>query len=191
MLTLTPSQRAYRIIGIDPGTDTLGVAVLDLDLLNGQISLVEARTFDGTQLARPYSAIAGVHGDRQARLLAHEDNLYGYFNYIQPHSVIAESPFMRKFPAAYAALTECIVHIRRGLMRYDAFMALHMVDPPTAKKAVGAVAKGSNKDGVKTAILKLPTLLNPYRIDIAALDEHSIDAIAVGYVRAQELASKI
>jgi len=162
-----------------------------LDLDTGEIELVDARTFDGTNLARVYPTVAEVHGDRYARLMAHEDNLYGFFGYMRPHTVICESPFMRKFPAAFAALTECCMHVRRALMRYDAYMQLHMVDPPTAKTAVGAKAKGSNKDGVKEAILNNPRLLNPLHIDIAALDEHSIDAIAVAFKRALELASLI
>lgn len=192
MLNYPPDSRPYRVVGIDPGTDTLGVALLDVFLGTKQVVLVEAHTFSGEQLARAYPYLAQYYGDRVARLTAHEDNLYGFFVYAQPHSVIAESPFLRKFPQAFAALTECVSHIRRAVMRYNNFMPLLTVDPPTAKLQVGVSGKGKTKDDVKQGLVKLIAsgqLLNPYEIDILALDEHAVDSIVVGLTRANFIRS--
>jgi hypothetical protein len=92
---------------------------------------------------------------------------------------------MGRFPQAFAALTECLTAIRRAVLRYDDFKPLLLVDPPTAKLAVGVKGKGSVKDDVKQGVLSLRNLLNPDNIDIQNLDEHSIDAIAVAMSRAK------
>lgn len=190
MLTYPPDPAPFRIAGLDPGTDTMGVATIDVFLGTDRIELIEVHTFSGDQLARSYRDVIDVHGDRAARLMAHEDNLYGYFTYMRPHCVIAESPFMRKFPQAFAALTLCIETIRRAIYRYHAFIPLLMIDPPTVKLAVGVKGKGTTKDDVKRGLIKLIAsgrLLNPYMIDIEALDEHSVDAIVVAFTRAEYL----
>lgn len=184
MWGLTYQNTPYRVTGIDPGTDTLGVSVLDVDLTSGQVSVLDARTFVAKRCLANYRDLANVHGERMARLAAHEDNLVGYFKTWHPHSIISESPYMGKFPQAFAALTECMTAIRRAVWRYDQDLSLLEVDPPTAKKAVGAPGRGGDKDAVKKALLQLTTLCNPNGVPLPQLDEHSIDAIAVAYTRA-------
>lgn len=188
MFPYPPDSRPYRIVGLDPGTDTFGAACLDLDLGTKQLELVEVNTFSGEQLSRSLPYVAQVYGDRTARLMAHEQNLLGYFKYLQPHCIISESPFLGRFPQAFAALTECVSAIRRAVMQYDGFMPLLVVDPPTVKLAVGVKGKGKTKDDVKDGLQKLIAsgkLLNTVGVDIDALDEHSVDAIVVAYTRAE------
>lgn len=191
MLTLPAVSERFRIVGIDPGTDTLGVAGIEVDLATREVVLLEVRTFSGTQLARHYPNVVAVHGERTARLWAHEDNLYGYFTYMQPHCVISESPFMGRFPQAFAALTECMAAIQRAVYRYDPFLPLLTVDPPTVKKLVGVQGKGTTKDDVKRGLLNLTYLQNPYNIDIASLDEHSVDAVVVALTRADAILQQL
>lgn len=194
MLLQPQGSSRYRILGIDPGTDTLGASVLEVDLVTREVVLLESSTFDGTQLARYFTNVATWHGDRAARLMAHEANLYGYMVFMQPHSVIAESPFLRKFPQAFAALTECMSHIRRAVIRYDPFMPLLQIDPPTVKLAMGVGKKGSTKDDVKRGLIAeiiAGRILNPNNIDIELLDEHSVDSIAVAYTRARFILSNM
>lgn len=186
MLGLNYDDHPYRVVGIDPGTNTLGVAVLDIQLATNEIALLDARTFVGQSMLDGYRKLAAVHGDRMARLMAHEDNLVRYFQTMTPHSIISESPFLGRFPATFAALTECMTTIRRAVWRYEQELSLLLVDPPTAKMAVGLVIRrGMDKEDVKQAILRLTALQNPTNLDLAALDEHSIDAIAVAFTRAK------
>ena len=191
MLPFPPDPTPFRIVGVDPGTDTLGAATLDVYLGTGQVCLVEVHTFHGERLIREYREIESIHGHRVARLLAHEDNLFGYFSYTQPHCIISESPFLGRFPQAYAALTDCISSIRRAVMRYNMFLPLLQVDPPTVKLAVGVKGRGTTKDDVKRGLMKLLVetgkLQNPNQVDIEALDEHSVDAIVVAYTKAAQM----
>lgn len=186
MLALPTGDTCYRIVGFDPGTDTLGAAWLDVDLERKAIVLREVHTFNGAKMAKLYQWTVGPHGDRFSRLYAHENNLFDFFEWVRPQQIASESPYMRKFAQAFQALVECIEHIRRALFRYDPNLVLDLVDPMTAKQATGMmIKKGSTKEDVKKAVLALQGLENPMGYDLASLDEHSIDAIAVAYWKAK------
>ena len=185
MLIMPDQPPIYRIFAIDPGTDTLGTAVLDVDLLRGTISLIHAETFQGSRMCRGLVGTIETHGERAAKLEAHRQQLFSMIHYFAPASVICESPYMGRFPQAYRALVECLLAIRDAVSGYDIAMSLDTVDPPTAKKAVGAPGKGGGKGAVRDAVLKLKSLQNRSGLDLKALDEHSIDAIAVGFYKAR------
>jgi Holliday junction resolvasome RuvABC endonuclease subunit len=159
-----------------------------LDLQTGQRTLIDVRTFDAARSLVHYRSAVAVHGERVARLLAHEHGLASYFSVFRPHAIASEAPYLGRFPQAYAALVECVSAIRRAVMTYDAYMPLHVVDPMTVKAAVGVVSKGRkksdalSKENVRAAVMGLG-LNNPGQIDLEALDEHSIDAIAVACSR--------
>lgn len=190
-----------RVAGIDPGTTTLGLSFLDLYLTNGRCVIAYSKTVDGGKLGKDYRLEAETHGDRFSRLTAMEDFLFVIFETMQPHAFCTESPFLRKFPATFAALTECVSHCRRAVHRYDRHMPMDLVDPPTAKKDVGMmIKKGSTKDDVKAAILRLvesklpnglPALEVAPDVNLDELDEHEIDSIAVAYHLVQQLRKQI
>lgn len=180
----------YRVFGIDPGSDTMGTAVVDVDLSNGGCALQYAATHSGTRLMREHPHWITVHGERAARLWSHESYLTALMSHWRPHYVISEAPFLGRFPQAFASLVECLHVIQRAVHTYDPWLTLQTVDPPTVKAIVGVKSKGTTKDDVKEGLLKLPFLTNPNGIDIAALDEHSIDAIVVALVRAVAMRSQ-
>lgn len=182
---LTP----FRIVGIDPGTDTLGVSVLDVHLHDNTIELASSQTFKGSVMARgEYRHIDEYHGNKTARLKAHEDNLYRFFCQWRPHDITSESPYMSaRRPSAYGALVECIGTIRSAMIRYDWMLRLHLIDPPSVKNAVGVGGKSGDKDQMYTAVNRLVNegrIQNPHGVPVTSLDEHSIDSIAVAYQRA-------
>lgn len=172
------------MVGIDPGTETLGFGVLDLNLSTGQLVVANAQTVDLQRMLSQWRQEERVHGSRTARLMALEERLFVFFEHYQPHAICAESPFLHRFPMTFAALTECVSYVRRAVFRYDRYMPLEMVDPPTAKKAVGVkVKRGVTKEAVREAIEKLDLTYAP-GVDLAQMDEHSVDALAVAYHQA-------
>lgn len=179
---------SYRIIGIDPGSDTLGIAFMELNLLEGKLHLVKVETLQGHRNARIDPEYAKIHGDRAARLRSHYRILIKVFESYRPHVVISEAPFMARHAAAYAALVECVTYIRFALGIYDRELPLDVIDPPTVKKTVGAMGN-ADKEQVRAALLKMRVFDNPNEINMEALDEHSIDAIAVALVKAIPLLS--
>jgi Holliday junction resolvasome RuvABC endonuclease subunit len=187
MLTLPEHENQYRIIGIDPGTNTLGVAILDVCLLEGKVTLMDAFTLVSNVSVQRHQNVLLAHGERYAKLYAHSEALRKLFGEWQPNCVICESPFLGRFPQAFEALVECKLMIRRALQLYDKSMSLETVDPPTAKKAVDAPGKGGDKNAVRDAVLKLKDLITADKVDILKLDEHAIDAIAVGFFKVRQI----
>jgi hypothetical protein len=103
------------------------------------------------------------------------------FHRVNPLGIISESPFYSsRMPSAFGALTEVVCSIRQAVMVYDAWRVLYLIDPPSVKKALGCKGNG-DKVAVKEALLRLPLLCNVIEGGVQALDEHSIDAVGVGY----------
>jgi hypothetical protein len=185
MLILPDDPTPYRIIGIDPGTDTLGASELELDLADGSISIVTAQTFHGSQLIRGYRDMEDTYGARFARLYALEELLVTVFRDERPHSIISESPYFNsRRPQAYGALVEAMAMIARAVHQYCSRMPLLKVDPASNKANMKVSGKSGDKDLMKKAVLTCTDLRNPRHIDLDALDEHSIDSLTVAYYRA-------
>lgn len=169
------------LIGIDPGSNTLGVAIMHIEPLTWGIISTHAKTFVGTRLSSTDEWTTEVYGDRLGRIFAHEQNLFRIFEETRPLLVASESPFYsQRHPQAFGALTEVICAIRNALRQHDGSKQVFLVDPPTVKRAVGAPGNG-DKDRVREAILKLTNLNYVGDIPLIDIDEHSLDAIAVCY----------
>lgn len=168
------------IVGIDPGSETLGVCVLYFNVVTLAINRISPMTYTGSKLpSDPMLSI--LHGDRVSRVKAHEDNLFNIFSQNSPIAVSTESPFYNpRMPGAYGALVEVICGIRNAVIRYSDVKPLYKVDPSSVKQAIGA--KGNaDKDGVRGYISKIPEIIDRLDRPLSSLDEHSIDATAVAY----------
>jgi Holliday junction resolvasome RuvABC endonuclease subunit len=168
------------VMGIDPGTETLGTAFIYFDLVTFDILSIEAATYKGSRLYGN-SWIGHVHGDLDQRLCNHKANLINLLNQHMPISVAVESPFYNpKMPAAFAALIKAFVMIKEAIFEYDNWRTIIPVSPSIVKNAINAHGH-AGKDPVKIALLAIEELMvHLYKI-IDTLDEHSIDAIAVAY----------
>ena len=176
------SPNILKVACLDPGTDTMGVSLLTLDLVTGQRGCTFSYTFHAANWIDPNSFTYQFQGARYARLERHHFALREFFSELQPHIIVSEAPFLGRFPQSYAALLDCIATIRNTVADYDPTMPLEMVDPPSAKKAVGVNPRGAQKDDVRRAVLKLP-IAWAKGIDPCNLEEHAIDSIAVGWWR--------
>lgn len=192
MFRLRDDPTPYRVAGIDPGTDTLGFSVLDLDLKDGEIRVEESLTLFGSKMVKERQGVADVHGARFARLQGLEEALVQSFFYWKPHAIICESPFYNpRRPGAYAALIEAVGMVQRAVYGYAPQMALLTIDPASAKALLGVSGKSGDKDLVKQAIVKRTDIHNPHGIDLTALDEHSIDSLAIAYYRIAQVKDQL
>lgn len=185
-----PDQQVGRIVGIDPGSTTLGFSILEYDLHSFEIVRTYARTFNAGKMKLSELDIAN-HSERYARIYELMDTLYDAFVEMEPTFVISESPFMAmRRPQAYGALVEVVFAIRSALRKYDPTMNLDLIDPPRAKNAVGA-AGNAKKEQVYAALKKLlPNLhFDETRSSESfdKLDEHSVDGLAIAYSRWRKL----
>lgn len=179
-------QSICRIVGIDPGSTTLGFSVLEYDARTLRIIRTYAYTFNADKM-KLSDLDALSHSERYARIYALMQALYEAFLELQPTFVISESPFMAmRRPQAYGALVEVVFAIRSALREYDPAMSLDLVDPPSAKNAVGA-SGNAKKEQVAHAIKKILHQIcfdsSASNITFDELDEHSVDAIAIAYSR--------
>jgi Holliday junction resolvasome RuvABC endonuclease subunit len=183
-------QAICRIIGIDPGSTTLGFSVLEYDARTLKIIRTYALTFNAGKMKLSDLDIES-HSERYARIYELMEALYDKFVELQPTFVICESPFMAmRRPQAYGALVEVVFAIRSALRKYDPTMSLDLIDPPSAKNAVGA-AGNAKKEQVQAALMKLlPELHFDESLSeapFAKLDEHSVDGTAIAYSRWKKL----
>lgn len=170
-----------RILSIDPGTNHLGFAIIDLIPDRGMV-VVDVATLEAMRLASQYKSLIEVHGEKIAKLYALEMALNRIMSRFKPHYVVSESPYLGRFPNAFAALVECFNMIRRALIDFNPCMPLNQLDPSTIKKSVGVSGKSGDKSLMTLALAKLSAVeidLSEFSLD--NLDEHSVDAIAAGY----------
>lgn len=183
MLTIPiDSSSEFTIIGIDPGTTFLGLAIITISFNNFKIIKSEALTFNGSKLAGNDAWLESIHGDRFNRIRALEHSLLEAFNYYKPYVICAESPFFgMRMPAAFQALTEVITAIRTSVYNYNTWQSLNLVPPSVAKQSVGGKGNADKHVMKEKVALLLPELKYSGSIPYEKLDEHSIDSLAVAY----------
>lgn len=183
MLRIPDDDPPYAtILGIDPGTDTLGLAAIEFDCTTMEIHGSEARTFKSNKLGMK-DWVEEIHGTRFARILAQCENLGRLLNLVGPAYIASESPFFsRVHPQAFGALTELVTGIKRTVFEWSPTIAIEFIDPPSVKNAVGA--KGNaDKFAVRGCVLSMPEFKYAGRVPMTELDEHSIDGLAVCYAK--------
>jgi Holliday junction resolvasome RuvABC endonuclease subunit len=157
----------------------MGITLWEWRLDSSRFVVVESFTAAAKDNNPVYNSISEVHGNRVARMYFLADTLADTLRRFNPHAIIAESPYMGRFPQAFAALVECVSLIRNTVYSYNRYLPLYQVDPPTAKKAAGVkIVKKSDKEDVRRALRARTDI--EWQVDLESLDEHSVDSVAVG-----------
>lgn len=193
MFHLTDDGAPYRIVGIDPGTDTVGFAVIDLDLVTGNMAIGEVHTLVGSEHLKYYRRRCATHGARFVRLQLIKESLIEGFLVQQPDAVICESPYFNpRRPGAFYALVEAVSTVKEAVYEYRDDLACLFVDPAKAKANIGVSGKSGDKEAIGPALAQATYLKGLPRF--AALpywDEHSRDALAIAYYHACEVRGKL
>lgn len=168
------------VMGIDPGTSDLGVSILTTAIEPATITVEHAETLKLPNRVPNIVAIEELCSPRMARIQHLGLQLADMLDYYQPHVVICESPFMGRFAQAFEALTELMWVIRTHMWEYDPTISLITVPPVPVKKNLGLSKKHElkDKDLVRDRLYKRKDI--EWNIEKDLLDEHSIDATAVG-----------
>lgn len=176
----TSTQQTWRIFGIDPSVDNLGIAVLDVDINQDHIAIIHGKTLYSAHLISTIPGIVDRFGDRAAKVHAYRLALSDYFKYYRPDVVIYESPFLGRFPNSFEALVQCKTAITEAAIDYDSELILTWIPPANAKMCIGVNPHSSDKQEIRNAIDNLENLSIqcPYQ---ALYTEHTYDAIAVAY----------
>lgn len=170
----------FTFIGIDPGTSNIGISIWTIGIESLEIKKVQAFTFDTMDLNHRDQELEESHGVRFSRLVTMRKEIAAILRQIRPTSVACESPFyFSKRPGAFAPLVEVLYVLKCAVFDYDQTAPFITYDPSSIKNSIGA-SGNANKEIVKNTM----KVLNPILLTteyLRGLDEHSIDAIAVGY----------
>ena len=156
-----------RMISIDPGTLTCGVAVWDIDDKSFIINNIETFTI-------------AISNDiaLEFRLYKLYETLHKLVKDIEPVQYIHESAFMNRFrPQAYGPIYAAIFMIRKAYIDFNPMSGLFAYPPKSIKSVVST--GNADKNDMFEAVSKLVELscfLKGHE------DEHQIDAMAIGYV---------
>ena len=203
---LIVNNDAYRIVAIDPGTSTLGFAVLDLSLDDFSVTVEEVFTFNAALHFKSKDQYKEIFGSRTARLNFLSEQVYNQLVKFRPNCVIAESSYLGRNVTSFASLIECKAFIQDAVTRYDEATPLELIDPMSVKYGIGAVkrltkeemkARRKNKKKVKPIDTKLAVrnkldslidlLWQVGLPPLKYLDEHSVDAVSIGYWKAMQV----
>lgn len=172
-------------IGIDPGSNRLGLAVLHVDPSSLNITSVKARTIRVDLLTDEDSTDAIYVGKRTHKLERLTEFLTKEMERLSPFSVAHETAYYNpKMPNAFQSLTEVISAIRSSVIKYSDRVMVIPLEPSIIKKKIGANPIGS-KSPVRDALLMKEELMRAWsvsnRSDFLDLDDHSHDAVAIAY----------
>jgi len=177
---------SIRILSIDPGSSHVGFAVLDLTNTN-RITLKHVETFNPNKHLLDVKDVIEQHGPRFARILKINQFFYELMELYKPDIIVCEAPFYNRLrPGAFKALVEVISSLQHTVYDYDPSVMFHTTDPSTVKKSVGVKGTSGDKEAIRSAISHLNIFYGD-TIALEVLDEHSVDAIAVGYSKAIDL----
>lgn len=168
------------VLSIDPGTSSLGMSIFTYNVVDGLLVFQHEHTttfnVDVIAIEKYQDTIIERYGFKQGRILTCKDIMVSMLKTWNPDVVVCESPYMGRFPQAFAALVECMQALKLGVIEYNNTLPFVTYDPATIKQAVGV--KGTSGD--KTQMTAAVNRLYP-DIKTNQLDEHGIDSICVGY----------
>lgn len=176
-------MNAPRILSIDPGTTDVGFAILE-DTGNG-VLVVDVHTLHADKVLGWRSNQLQQHPVRTQRLEIIHGAVYKLLANWNVSAVICESPYFKLHVQSYAALVECMSYIRRASYLYDPYLEFITVEPAVAKAAVGAAGNKGDKDAVAKAVGTNKNI-DLGEFNIMGLDQHSVDAIAIGFTYAKD-----
>ena len=174
-----------NIIGIDPGSNALGISVMSIDAESLRIVKIIGNTYFSKDMYPSVfggldSLPAALSNDVDKRIYLHQRNLLGLFNFYTPFIVCYETPFIHHLhPRAYGVLTSVENCIRNAVVNYNHEVELIGYPPAVIKKNIGA-GGNANKEEVKHALFSNKMLAIAMK-NADNFDEHTIDAICVAY----------
>ena len=183
MIDLTEDKLIYRVLGVDNGTDTVGIAVVDHHLATGLSKVIHAETLTASRTA--YTRHEGrldARGKMHARLDVISTFFWEVLNEFDPDVVGCESPFQHLHAQSFAALTTAMNGLSSTTFDYCTTLEFSKISPGSAKKAVCPVGQyGNSKEHIREMIGINNDIEFVDGLLLNNLDEHAVDAIAVAH----------
>lgn len=192
MADITNIPRKVRFIAIDPGSRTLGLAVLEYDFETNTLTVLFTRCLSLDEGMSHLQYMVDLVGTRRARLYLIHRFLTEQIREWCPGFVIMETPYMGSFAQVFKVLVEIEQTIGAIVSDFGNGIALLKIDPSTVKKTIGVSGKSGDKSLMLAAVKGLSNLVLKEGIDLDLITEHEVDAIAVGhYICVAELRDEV
>lgn len=171
----------FTLLALDPGLNNIGVAFFEVQVEPAAILSIQAETLKADKMVDTSGLDLDDSTERLRKRYLMGRALKALLERFQPQVVACESPFFdRRKPGSFAVLSEVLTTLFDTVMAYDARMPFRLIEPLTAKAVLG-VAGQKGKEVVAEAVGRLPQLTEVLDPHLCYLDEHAIDACAVGY----------
>lgn len=179
---LLPSTKGWsvNIMGIDPGSVNTGVTVMEIDFHTHEIIKSTAYTIETPKSKHFNRELVKLISEPKARREALKIEMRELLEMYRPTLVFFEEPFYSpRTHTAFSSLKLVLEVIQYELYKFNPSIPAYKVDPPSAKKAIGA--KGNaDKDAMLVALDKVKEKFN-FITPFEELTEHSIDSSAIAY----------
>lgn len=174
----------YRIISIDPGSNMCGMSVLKLNTLTLEIEIEFVSTFFRKEVLKGREGDVEKWGERVIRNLGYAQILKRLLDKYDPNAVFCEAAFAHRIQT-FKVITEQSALFTSICYNYSREVPFNTFSPSEVKANMGVDGRSGDKT-LMTAALKLRKFHGNV-VDLDVLDEHSIDAIAVGLKHIDEV----
>jgi Holliday junction resolvasome RuvABC endonuclease subunit len=181
LLSVPDNYKYWNMLFIDPGLNNTGVAIYTVDSETSNITTIDAFTIECDNSHIETGMDPEAFSERFIKLHKLTIAIQRVMMTYNPSVVVCESPFFNRFrPTAYSALVQVIHVLQEAIYYFNPNIGFSTLEPLLIKKHVGAgMMKG--KLDVKKVVSENSFIMSRLVRDIDTLDEHAIDAIAIGY----------
>lgn len=181
MMLTRPVDMQTRIVGIDPGTTSMGVCFGVTDYHTPRFVVKSAFTVDVAHITHNRQCDLLEFGSRDIAMCeAIRTFLTGYLNQVHPDVLVSEVPYLNsRFPLSYMLLSKCVQAIQEAGLGYSWALPFRPIEPSRVKPLVGVSGKDGDKNNMYNAVINHPEI--HFEFDPTGLDEHSIDATVIAY----------
>ena len=109
-------KQTFNILGIDPGTDTIGFSIIKVNIDDLKIVSVTPWTEKVSRFLDENSFEVQIHSAKYSRLRLINEKFSQVLTVYNPTVVASEAPFFNRLrPNAYAPLVETVFTLQRAL----------------------------------------------------------------------------
>lgn len=178
------TYREFKLVSQDPGLNNIGLSVYELELLDENKARIK-RIHAETVTTKNVKEITSLDDDLHEEFLRKKDNMTSavasFVKDEDPCVFVTETAFFdRLHPSSYAVLSMVISEVFDKILKHNPNITLGKLAPKAVKKLFN-IAGQKGKDPVKEAVSLVKVIMDKLDVDFWQLDEHSIDAIAIGY----------
>lgn len=177
---MSPIRESFFLIGIDPGTNSCGISLLEWFPGKEKGKVLESFTVTKKASLKATEDLSDIQPENIRNIIGLQrifrDLLQGY----EVDAIQAESPFAR-FVQTYKVLNIQLSSLEEISLQEDSSRPFLRAEPTTVKKFMGLKTREEFKDkeAMRKALKLRESLSYASHIDVEQLDEHCVDSICI------------